>query len=62
LLLAIRSVTGKNPEVIYTPARKLDVPVSCLDIQRAKDELGWFPQTSLNEGLEKTWAWINAEE
>ena len=62
LLLAIHSVTRKNPEVVYTPARKLDVPVSCLDIQRAKDELGWFPQTSLNEGLEKTWAWINAEE
>lgn len=62
LLSAIRSVTGENPEVIYTPARKLDVPVSCLDIQRAKDELGWFPQTILDEGLEKTWAWINAKE
>lgn len=61
LLSAMRSVTGKNPEVIYTPGRKLDVHVSCLDIQRAQVELGWTPQTSLHEGLTKTWAWLTRE-
>lgn len=59
LLSIIRSVTGKNINVIYTPARKLDVPVNCLDIQHAKNELGWSPQTPISEGIARTWAWMN---
>ncbi|WP_028323419.1 NAD-dependent epimerase/dehydratase family protein [Desulfatirhabdium butyrativorans] len=54
----IRRVTGKNPVVHYEPQRALDVPINCLDIGRAGRELGWFPQVSLEEGLERTWAWL----
>lgn len=59
LLSAIRTATNEPIEVIHTPARKLDVPVNCLNIQRAKAELNWSPQTPLSEGLARTWAWIN---
>jgi len=30
------------------------VPVSVLDIARARKELGWQPKTDLNEGLRLT--------
>jgi nucleoside-diphosphate-sugar epimerase len=31
-----------------------------LDISKAADELGWRPETSLEEGLRQTWNWIRA--
>ena len=58
ILSMIRDVTGEEPQVRFTPARRLDVPVSCLDIRRAEEELGWTPATALGEGVEKTWQWM----
>lgn len=58
LLEMIRKVTGKTPDIRYTPSRKLDVPVNCLDIRRAKAELGWEPKTGLKEGIEQTWNFL----
>ncbi|HVS73592.1 MAG TPA: NAD-dependent epimerase/dehydratase family protein [Phycisphaerae bacterium] len=45
---------GKDPEVRFSPARALDVPVNVLDISLAKKHLGWTPATSFPEGLRKT--------
>jgi UDP-glucose 4-epimerase len=59
ILNVIREVTGLKPEVRYTPARRLDVPVNCLDIQLAKKELGWQPEISWEEGIARTWEWLN---
>ena len=54
-LVDLISVMGKllnrSPEVLFKPARPLDVPINVLDIQRAKKELGWQPRTSLTEGI-----------
>jgi UDP-glucose 4-epimerase len=61
VLEAIRKVTGKEPKVEYKPGRPLDVPINCLDISRAKSELGWAPTTPLEEGLKKTWDWLRTE-
>jgi UDP-glucose 4-epimerase len=58
ILSVIREVTGLQPEVRYTPGRRLDVPVNCLDIQLAKNELGWQPEISWEEGIARTWAWL----
>ena len=60
ILSIIREVTGKDPPVRFTPARRLDVPVSCLDIGRAERELGWMPSTPLREGIAKTWKWVKS--
>lgn len=60
ILSIIREVTGDEPSVRFTPARRLDVPVSCLDIGRAKSELGWMPSTPLREGIAKTWEWVKS--
>jgi UDP-glucose 4-epimerase len=58
ILTVIRKVTGLNPEVKYAPGRKLDVPMNCLDIRLAKKELGWQPEVSWEEGIERTWEWL----
>lgn len=52
------AVTGERPVVEYRATRSLDVPVSVLDISRARKELGWEPKTSLEEGVARSWAWI----
>ncbi len=54
----IRSVTGRNLEVVYRRGRPFDVPRIYLDIARATDELGWKPATTLEEGVERTWAFV----
>jgi UDP-glucose 4-epimerase len=58
ILSIIREITGKDVPVEYTPGRKFDVPGNCLDISRAKTDLGWQPQVSLKEGIRRTWEWL----
>jgi UDP-glucose 4-epimerase len=61
ILMLIREITGKRPHVEFRHGRKLDVPISCLDINRAKTELGWQPVIPLNEGMARTWDWLKAD-
>ena len=58
LLKVIKSVTGKLPEVKYTPARRIDVPENVLDVGKIKSALNWSPKTSLYDGIEETWKWL----
>jgi UDP-glucose 4-epimerase len=58
ILTLIREITGKRPHVEFRRGRKLDVPMSCLDINRAKIELGWQPVIPLAEGMARTWEWL----
>jgi len=41
----------------WKPARAVDLPVSIIAVDRAKDILGWVPKTSFEAGLEKTIEW-----
>jgi UDP-glucose 4-epimerase len=56
LLAAIRRVTGRSPHVNFKEGRPFDVPNNELDIRRAKQEIGWRPTVSLDEGISRTWA------
>lgn len=56
IIAAVEQVSGKKARASYTAARKFDVPVSVLDIERARKELGWEPRVNLNEGLRLTLA------
>ena len=58
LVRLMAEVVGEQPAVEYLPARALDVPVSVLDIGRARAELGWSPKTELAEGIARTWDWV----
>ena len=42
----------------YLPGRTFDVPVSILDNTLARDELGWSPTVSLEEGIVQTAAYM----
>ena len=46
-------------EVNHAPTRIGDVRDTQLDITRAKNLLGYFPVTELDEGLKATWKWWN---
>lgn len=61
ILDAVEATVGRKAEVRYTPGRKFDVPVSILDISRARNELGWAPTVDLAEGLRLTYAAITGK-
>jgi UDP-glucose 4-epimerase len=56
----IAAVAGTAPTVNYVAARKLDVPVNCLDVSLAAKELGWSANLGLEEGIHRTWADIKS--
>jgi UDP-glucose 4-epimerase len=60
LVDAIKVVVGPHVEVRYTESRPVDVPVNVLDISRAKQYLGWQPEVTLQDGIGKSWQWINS--
>jgi UDP-glucose 4-epimerase len=58
LLTRIATATGQKPEVQYTAARGIDVPVNVLAIQHIQNTLGWQPRIDLDSGLRRTWDWM----
>jgi UDP-glucose 4-epimerase len=58
ILQVIRAVTGHELAVKYTAGRPFDVPEIYLDISRARNELGWSPSMSLEDGIRKTWPFV----
>lgn len=58
LIPIIEKLTQKKAQITSLPTRMSDVPKVILDISAAKKELKWFPSTSLEEGLTKTWEWF----
>ena len=47
----------RQPE--YAPARAGEVYRSALDNRRAREILGWTPQTSFEEGVAHTVEWLH---
>ena len=56
IIAAVERTTGMTARVQYTAGRKFDIPVSILDIARARTELGWKPGIDLGEGLRLTYS------
>lgn len=57
LALTIARLLGKNIKPKHDPARAGDVRDSQADSTLAKKHLGWEPQVSFDEGLNRTIAW-----
>jgi UDP-glucose 4-epimerase len=55
LIEALNDVSdrGPLPAPTFAPERPGEVRRSCLDVSRAKSELGWEPRASLREGLRR---------
>jgi UDP-glucose 4-epimerase len=58
LVNIMRGVIDEPLQVEYAPGRTVDVPANVLDISRAKQFLGWQPETQLADGLSSTWKWL----
>ncbi|MBN2808041.1 MAG: NAD-dependent epimerase/dehydratase family protein [Deltaproteobacteria bacterium] len=58
LITLLEEVTGRKVTVGYKESRACDSSVNFLDCHRARKYLGWQPQCSLREGLERTWKWV----
>jgi UDP-glucose 4-epimerase len=52
--------TGFNDPPSYAPARAGELARSALAVGRAKEQLGWEPFTSLDDGVAKTLDWFRA--
>ena len=57
----LQQAAGSNAEVHFAPPRPGEQRESFLNIDKARDELGWEPGVSLAEGLARTFAWAGAE-
>jgi UDP-glucose 4-epimerase len=54
---AIEDLLGIGLRIEWQPGRAIDVPVSVVAIDRAREALDWAPTTSFEAGLEKTIEW-----
>ena len=55
---ACATVAGSSAPPRHEPARLGDVLRSALDVTLIERELGWQAQVPLDEGLGRTWAWM----
>lgn len=60
VIAAIEAKLGIKLAVRRTERRLIDVPVSVLAIERARNVLGWSPRTPFEVGIEQTVAWWRA--
>jgi nucleoside-diphosphate-sugar epimerase len=60
LVKKIISYSGKNVKIEYDLTKPTIKTKLCLDISKAKNSLGWAPKVSLDEGIEKTINWHQA--
>jgi UDP-glucose 4-epimerase len=50
----LTTIIGYKPEIVQAPKRPGDIYLTYFDCQKAERVLGWKPQTTLEEGIEKT--------
>lgn len=58
LIELMSGVIGKKIEPVYAKDTAIRVQKIVLDVSRIRDEVGWKPSTSLQQGIERTWRWI----
>ena len=57
ILHTVQTIHGKLLDVVFEEGRATDVPVSILDIGRAKRQLDWLPTKTWEEAIAETYAW-----
>jgi UDP-glucuronate 4-epimerase len=58
LINGIENVTGKRAIIEHYPDQPGDVPKTYADITKAKQLLGYDPQTQIHDGLKKFYDWF----
>jgi nucleoside-diphosphate-sugar epimerase len=57
IISKFEELLGKKAKIDYKPFHVADLMETWADISKAKNLLGWEPQVSLDEGLEKSVHW-----
>lgn len=60
LVKKIIKQSGKNLKIEYDLSKPTLKTKLCLDIKKAKRDLGWEPKVSLDEGIKKTMEWYKS--
>lgn len=58
LISTVGEVVGREPIIDQQPMQAGDVDRTWADLSRSKSELGYGATTSIREGIEKQWAWM----
>ncbi len=53
-------LVGQTPHVVYRSARRSDVQRVVLDVSRLR-AAGWAPRVRLEEGVRRTWQWLQGQ-
>ncbi len=56
----LEELSGHRIPVTYAGWRPGDQPLYISDIRKAERGLGWQPQVSMQEGVERLWRWVDA--
>lgn len=57
----LEDLMGRKARIVELPVPASDVHKTCADISKARELLGWEPQTNLRDGLERFITWFNNE-
>lgn len=61
LIRALEQGLGKPAIINRKPPQPGDVPITCADISKARDRLGYAPQTRIHQGIPKFLSWMLQE-
>ncbi len=61
LVEIVSRVCEHDLQIVYSPERQVDVKGIVLDASRLKNILGWHPRVSLDEGVLRTWKWLQTK-
>lgn len=57
LILLLEGFLGRKAQIVQHPPHRADVPATWAEISKARRLLGWAPQTSLEDGLQRAAEW-----
>lgn len=57
----VQNITEFSLPILHRAGRKLDVPVSILNVEKARRDFGWAPVVDLKDGISRTWAHLRQE-
>jgi len=57
----VEQVVGREAVIVQEPTKPGDVPITHADISKARRLLGYDPKVPVREGMERFWAWYQAE-
>ena len=61
LIHMLEALIGKSAHIQHQPLNPADMFANWANVEKAGRLLGWEPQVSLRQGIERTIAWYNAE-